>query len=93
MTADYNQYKMTVNNSQSKPGGAEVLDRWNEYKDTINERGWEAKLERRLVTDNSMLEFMGDDRDSWKADGWMIFENKNMVISPWETIAEFNPRY
>jgi len=81
--ADHYEYRITVNETQTIIPDASV---WNEKAWYMEERGYNAQLQRRLVTDERMLEYWVDGLPK----GWMHLKNKNIVISPWEVIAQIN---
>jgi hypothetical protein len=70
------QYRITVNGTQS-PIGA-YPENWGFVADQIEARGGYAKLERRLVTDKSFLDF--------QPDNVMVLGDK--VVTHWRILAE-----
>jgi hypothetical protein len=78
---DHYDYRMTVNGTQTiVPDTAS----WNDKAWYMEERAMQATLERRLVTDERMLDFWPDGLPK----GWMHFPAKNIVVCAWEVIAQ-----
>ena len=76
---DQYQYRITVNDQQhitdNYPG-----EQWERIAQVQEERGFNAKLERRLITDVSILPMLEN------AKGYLKLKGK--VICPWEVLAE-----
>jgi len=79
---DYNQYRITVNNSQGNITENYPGDQWSLIAEHQEERGYHAIFERRLITDESILPLLTDSK------GYLNLKGK--VICPWEIIAEFH---
>ena len=79
---DYYQYRIIVNDCEGEVGNASVMDRWESIAASIEERGYTAELQRRLVTNISILPMLSNP-DGYKSIG-------KMVICPWETWAMLN---
>ena len=79
----YHQYRITINKqAQSKIMDSFPGEQWSSAMDVLESRGGCAILERRLITDQSIFELLGD--SPYK--GWI--QVNDLVISPWEVFAE-----
>jgi hypothetical protein len=74
------QYRVTVNGNIGKVVDKYPSEQWARVAETCEERGYCAKLERRLITDTEILDLVVDNT------GYMKLGNR--VACPWEVIAE-----
>lgn len=75
------QYRITVNgDARMRP--AYPGEQWSRVSDACDDRGYTAKLERRLITDLSMLNFYPDGLPA----GWARIGER--IICAWEVLAE-----
>ena len=81
---DYYQYRVTVNGTQGQIVNELPEGQWEQIAVVAEERGYQAKLERRFVTDDSFLEMNGG-----AVPGYIRLPN-GTVISGWEVQASFN---
>ncbi|HHX70981.1 MAG TPA: hypothetical protein GX708_23395 [Gallicola sp.] len=79
---DQYQYRITVNQQQGNILDFFPNEQWQRITEIENQRGIDAKLERRLITDTSIFPLLTD------PSGYMRLNN-NIIVSPWQTIAEF----
>lgn len=77
---DYYQYRITVNNSQGQITDNYPGDQWSNIAGVQEDRGIHAILERRLITDETILPMLTNSK------GYLKLKDK--VICPWEIIAE-----
>lgn len=75
------QYRITVNDV-SGPITEYPGDKWANTAEQSDERGYSAKLERRLVTDLGLLDFFPDGLPK----GYLKL--KDQIVCAWETFAE-----
>lgn len=74
------QYRITVNESQGSITENYPAEQWKRIFEVIESRGGKATLERRLITDVSILSLLTDTK------GYIKFKEK--VICPFEILAE-----
>lgn len=79
--SSYMQYRITVNGSQGEITDHIDNQRWEKICDVCEDRGLYAKLERRLITDKTILQMIEDKT------GYMELD-ENTVICPWDILAE-----
>jgi hypothetical protein len=77
---DRYQYRITLNNTQSPITDNYPGDQWSQIAENQQERGYHAILERRLITDESILPLLTN------STGYIKLKDK--VISPFTIIAE-----
>ena len=77
-----NQYRITVGTAQGAILNTCPSEQWSNIADTVEERGYNATLERRLITDESILPLLTD------RTGYINLKGK--VFCPWEVIAELH---
>lgn len=77
------QYRITVNAAQSEITGALPSQQWAKIANVWNARsGIRARLESRLIASPAILRLIPD------AEKRGYFEIDDVVVCPWETIAE-----
>lgn len=76
------QYRITVNDTVGKIVDYLPNDDWKLVGGIYEERGLVATLERRFVTDTSILDYFGGELPK----GYLKL--KDTVICPWEVFAE-----
>lgn len=81
---DRHQYRITVNDAQGPIVDAIADGQWEQVAQVAEDRGYSAKLERRLVTDDSFFTMNGG-----PVAGYMRLPN-GVVIGQWEVMASFN---
>ena len=81
MTESCCQYRVTVNNAVGNIQDKLPSEQWSCVFDVIEERGGYAKLERRLITDKSILDLLVDPAG-------YINLNNGQVVCPCEILAE-----
>lgn len=74
------QYRITIDGNRGSIADMYPGNEWSYMADIIEERGINATLERRLITDKTILDLIED------TTGYITI--KDLVICPWETIAE-----
>jgi hypothetical protein len=77
---DKYQYRITVNNNQSPITDIYPGNQWSKIAQHQQERGYHATLERRLITDESILPLLANPKGYLKL--------KDMVICPFQIMAE-----
>jgi hypothetical protein len=75
------QYRITLNNNQYPITDNYPGDQWSQIAEHQEERGYHAILEKRLITDESILPLLTNPT------GYLKLKD-NTVICPFETIAE-----
>jgi hypothetical protein len=75
------QYKITVNGNQGNITDIYPYKQWSRITIVEDERGINAKFERRLITDTEILNMVENTK------GYIKIGDK--VVCPWVTIAEF----
>jgi len=78
---DRYQYRITLNNTQSPITDDYPGDQWSKIAEHQEERGYHAILERRLITDESILPLLINTK------GYLKLKN-NIVLCPFEIMAE-----
>lgn len=73
------QYRIIVNTVEGQIL-ENIPDCWSFICGIMEQRGQNARLERRLVTDKSILPLLTDTK------GWVVL--RDTVVSPWEILAE-----
>jgi len=74
------QYRLLINGVQSAVMDHYPADQWQQAAAMVEARGGKCTLERRLITDDSILPLLANPV------GYICVGN--MVICPWEIIAE-----
>jgi hypothetical protein len=74
------QYRITFNGTEGPITEHIDSERWSRCVDVAEQRGLYARLERRLITDRDILPLLEDPK------GYMQIDN--LVICPWEILAE-----
>jgi len=77
---DKHQYRITLNNTQYSITDEYPGDQWSQIAENQQERGYHAILERRLITDETILPLLANPKGYLKL--------KDMVITPFQIIAE-----
>jgi hypothetical protein len=77
---DKHQYRITLNNTQYPITDTYPGDQWSQIAEHQQERGYHAILERRLITDESILPLLTNPKGYLKL--------KDMVICPFQIMAE-----
>ena len=78
----YYQYRITISDAQGRiESYAECASHWERIVDPVQERGYQAKMERRLITDTDILPLLTGKT------GWIVDTDENLVVSPWEVLA------
>lgn len=85
--ADRTQYRVRIDGMIGPVLDTYPSDRWSKVVDFCEQRGTNAALERRLVTDPGICEFFEDGKLPC---GWMRFGD--LVICDWEVCAEYQGR-
>lgn len=81
-------YRITVNDALSAPVKEyPSAARWSEIAEHCEERGWTAKIERRLIVERGAADFLAGLTD---ASGYVRIADR--VFCPWEILAEMKPR-
>ena len=74
------QYRITVNGSVSPITDNLPETQWAKVCETSEQRGYYAKLERRLICDKSILQMLADPTG--------YIELDDCVVCPWDILAE-----
>lgn len=82
------QYRITVNKTNSEVLDAYPGDRWRQATEYAEQRGGSAVFSRRLVTDLGFKEFFPD---GVLPAGYFTIDKT--VVCPWEVIAEAGDEY
>lgn len=80
------QYRITVNGNVGAILNNYPSEEWTKIANIFEERGINATLERRLITDTGILEFFGGELPQ----GYMRLKDK--VVCNWEVLAEMEDR-
>jgi hypothetical protein len=77
------QYRVTVNGNTGDIVDTLPSERWENIAQVMEDRGGLATLERRIVTNASILPMLAS------MDGWTVLPD-GVVVGPWYILAQLN---